>query len=61
MEYLTSAETAERWNITKRRVVVLCSEGRIAGAIQKGKIWLIPETAKKPIDGRQIRYNGHDK
>ena len=58
MEFLTSAEAAEKWGISRRRVVVLCSEGRVEGAIQKGKIWLIPETAEKPVDGRQLRYEG---
>ena len=52
MEYLTTSETAEKWNITRRRVNVLCDEGRIEGAIQKGKIWLIPDDAEKPADCR---------
>ena len=56
MEYLTTSEAAEKWNITRSRVNVLCDEGRIEGAIQKGKIWLIPETAVKPADGRTTRH-----
>ncbi len=56
MEYLTTSEAAEKWGITRRRVNVLCSEGRIKGAIQKGKIWLIPEKTVKPVDGRTLRY-----
>ena len=39
MDFLTTAEAAEKWGISRRRVVVLCSEGRVEGAIQKGKIW----------------------
>lgn len=58
MEFLTSAEVAEKWGISRRRVVVLCSEGRVKGAIQKGKIWLIPEATEKPIDGRRLRHEG---
>lgn len=27
-------------------------EGRIDGAIKKGKMWLIPNEAQKPIDAR---------
>ena len=42
MEYLTTVELSERWNITSRRIGVLCAEGRIEGAIKKGKTWLIP-------------------
>lgn len=35
MEYLTTVELSERWNITSRRIGVLCAEGRIEGAIKK--------------------------
>lgn len=52
MEYLTTVEMSERWNITSRRIGVLCAEGRIDGAIKKGKTWLIPSDAIKPADGR---------
>lgn len=52
MEYLTTVEMSEKWNITSRRIGVLCSEGRIEGAIKKGKTWLIPSNTKKPADAR---------
>ena len=52
MEYLTSVEMSEKWNITSRRISVLCSEGRIEGVIKKGKTWLIPADAEKPADAR---------
>ncbi len=55
MDYLTTSEAAERWGITRRRVTVLCSTGRILGAILTGPIWLIPKSAKKPADGRKAR------
>ncbi len=61
MNYLTTAETAEKWNISRRRVTVLCNEGRIKGVVQKGNMWLIPENAKKPEDGRKVRYIGQQK
>lgn len=54
MEYLTTSEIAKIWGITARRVQILCKEGRIEGAINKG-IWLIPDNAKKPKDPRKIR------
>ena len=57
MEYLTTAEVAEKWKISRRRVNVLCDEGRIKGAIKKGKFWLIPANANKPVDGRSLRYS----
>lgn len=52
MEYLTTVEMSEKWNITPRRIGVLCAEGRVAGAVKKGKTWLIPFDAVKPADGR---------
>lgn len=45
MEFLTTTEMAEKWNITRRRIATLCKEGRIEGAVLKGKTWLIPEDA----------------
>lgn len=56
MEYLTTAELSVQWNITPRRIGVLCAEGRIDGAIKKGKTWLIPADSKKPSDKR---FNKH--
>lgn len=52
MEYLTTIEMSEKWNITPRRIGTLCLEGRIDGVIKKGKTWLIPAEAKKPADAR---------
>ncbi len=52
MEYLTTVEMSEKWNITSRRIGVLCAEGRIDGAIKKGKTWLIPADTDKPADAR---------
>lgn len=55
MEYFTTAEMAEKWKISQRRVSVLCKEGRIDGAILKGNVWLIPSDTIKPIDPRKVR------
>ena len=50
--YISVKEAAEKWNISDRRVRVLCSEGKIPGVIREGRSWKIPEAAKKPEDGR---------
>ena len=52
MDYLTPVEMSKRWNISSRRIGVLCTEGRIDGAVKKGKMWLIPSDAAKPLDAR---------
>ena len=51
-DYLTIKETAEKWELTTRRVQKLCSEGRIVGAVKFGRDWAIPKEAKRPVDGR---------
>lgn len=53
VEYLTSAECAVKWNISQRRVAIYCKEGRIEGAVLKGRMWMIPSDAKKPEDPRK--------
>ncbi len=55
MEFLTTKEISQQWNISARRVAILCENGRLAGAIKKGKTWLIPSNTKKPNDGRYKR------
>jgi len=52
MEYVTIKEIAEQWGISKRRVQVLCSEGRIPGVIRRSNMWLLPKDSVKPDDGR---------
>ncbi len=59
MEYLTSVEISEKWNISSRRVTKLCNEGRVKGAIIKGNTWLIPSTTKKPEEYRRGRKSGN--
>ena len=60
MEYLTTTEIAEKWNISRRRVATLCKEGRIEGAILKGKTWLVPNNSVKPGDPRHIRKQNNE-
>ena len=38
MDYLTTVEMSKRWNISSRRIGVLCTAGRIEEAIKKGKM-----------------------
>jgi len=52
MNIMSSADAAIKWNISRRRVEVLCAQGRIEGVQRLGGTWLIPENAKKPADAR---------
>ena len=56
MDYLTTLEMSVKWGITSRRIAVLCEQGRIAGAVKKGKTWLIPCDSEKPGDARKTNH-----
>lgn len=53
VKYISTKEASDKWGISDRRIRVLCSEGRIEGAIKIGRNWSIPEDAFKPIDARE--------
>ena len=55
MDYIKVSKAAEKWGISTRRVRVLCAQGKIDGVIRKGKLYMIPENAVKPTDGRMNR------
>lgn len=55
MEYITIKEASARWGTGTRIITVYCVEGRIAGAVKKGNLWLIPADAAKPADRRRKR------
>jgi len=58
MNYMTTREAALKWDISERRVQVLCGQGRIEGQFRLGNAWAIPANAKKPEDARK-KENGH--
>lgn len=48
MNYLSVAETAKKWGVSERSVRGYCANGKIHGAVLKGKTWYLPENAQKP-------------
>ena len=61
LSFISAKEAAEKWEISQRRVAILCSENRIQGAMMVGNMWIIPSTAEKPIDKRTVRYEKETK
>lgn len=59
MNYLSAKEVALKWDITRRRVQVLCEEGRVQGAFKLSDVWVIPKDAEKPTDKRKIKNNAN--
>lgn len=55
MEFMTTKEAVEKWNISERRIRQLLQDGRIEGAVKIGNSWNIPADADKPVDKRIIK------
>lgn len=61
MEFMTASQAAKKWQISQRRVQILCAEERIEGVFKLGEAWAIPIDSKKPDDKRrkmEISNNG---
>lgn len=55
LQYITAREAAEKWNISQRRVSILCAENRIPDVAMLGNMWIIPRNAEKPDDARKSK------
>ncbi len=55
MNLVPSSVKAKEWEISQRRVAVLCKGGRIPGAELVGNRWFLPPNAVKPQDPRKVR------
>lgn len=53
MQFMTASQAAKLWNISQRRVQILCAEGRIPGVFKLGDAWAIPTNVEKPEDKRK--------
>ena len=49
MNYTSVEAIAQRWNLSERRVQTYCSAGRIPGAKKQSGVWIIPDSAVKPM------------
>lgn len=50
--YSSVLEVSKKFKVSKRRVQVLCEQGRLPGAKQISGVWLIPSDIEKPRDER---------
>ena len=55
MEFMTTKEAVQKWNISERRIRRLLQDGRIEGAVKVGNNWNIPIKANKPVDKRSFK------
>lgn len=59
MEYMTTKQAVEKWNISERRIRQLLQDGRIEGAVKVGNTWNIPVKANKPADKRGMKLEAN--
>ena len=59
MKYITISEAAKKLNLSERSIRNYCQQGRIPGAVLKGKTWAIPEdcTHPKRSNGKESENN----
>lgn len=55
MAYISVIDAATKWQLSDRRVRILCEQGKIPGVVRQGRSYQIPADAEKPADGRQTR------
>lgn len=48
MNYLTTAEAAERWGVARQTVLKWIARGKLPSATKAGRDWLIPAATPKP-------------
>ena len=58
--FISVSEAAKKFNISKRRVQILCEQGRIDGSSMVDGVWQLPNDAKKPKDARRKRVDKSD-
>ena len=50
LKFISAKESAEKWNVSEKKVEKLCAENKIPGAIAVGNMWKIPSTAQAPTE-----------
>lgn len=61
MEYITASQASKKWNVSQRRVQILCADGRIPGVFKLGETWAIPSDVEKPNDNRRKEQTDNGK
>lgn len=60
MKYFSSAEMADKWDLSERTVRNYCASNKIPGAFLRGKTWNIPADAERPQRINQKRHEPKD-
>ena len=58
MDYLSAAQSAEKWGISECRVQRPYEDGRIDDAVRFSRVWVISKNKFKPVDPRKKTIGG---
>ena len=54
--YMSPAAAADKWPISRQKIVAECKAGKVVGAcLDSSNKWIIPIDARQPIDDENIR------
>lgn len=54
MEYMTTREAGEKWNVSRVTVSTWIRRGKLPQAKKLGRDWMIPKDTPKPKDRRYV-------
>lgn len=56
-KYISAKEVAAKWGVSSTWVTILCSQGKLAGAVKEKNRWLLPEDISKPENKRKNKQH----
>jgi len=61
-KYISAKEVAAKWGVSSTWVTVLCSQGKLSGAIKEKNRWMLPEDISKPeVERKSKQHNPNAK
>lgn len=56
-KYIAAKEVAVRWGVSSTWVTILCSQGKLDGAVKEKNRWMLPEDIAKPENERKVKQH----
>lgn len=56
-KYIAAKEVAVKWGVSSTWVTILCSQGKLDGAVKEKNRWMLPEDIAKPENERKVKQH----
>lgn len=56
-KYIAAKEVAVKWGVSSTWVTILCSQGKLDGAVKEKNRWMLPEDIAKPETERKAKQH----